>query len=310
MIRVLSRALGWASAVLGAIQLVAPARLLASIGLAPTGGRMLLTRAIGAREMSVVPGLLTASLPWNWLAARVVGDIIDLVLLVRGHGAPDARRGRVRAAIAVVLGFLAVDASAAVAARRERSRRTSNDARIVRSVTVNRPVGELYAFWRDFERLPTVMPHLESVTVGADRRSHWIARGPLGTTVEWDAETIDEVPNELIAWQSLPGSTVQHAGNVRFRAAPGGRGTEVRVEMEYRPPGGPLGTAVAALTGEEPRQQLADALRRFKQVMETGEAIVSAATVTGHKIMQRPAQPPDEESVPIAIGREPAEVSS
>jgi len=138
-------------------------------------------------------------------------------------------------------------------------------------VTVNRPARELYAFWRDFERLPSFMEHLESVRTLDDRRSHWVAKAPAGRTVEWDAEIINEIPDELIGWRTLEGADVVSAGSVRFRQRRGQRGTEVRVRLQYEPPGGKLGSAVAWMFGEEPTQTVREDLRRFKQVMEARE---------------------------------------
>ena len=143
--------------------------------------------------------------------------------------------------------------------------------RVDDSVTINRPVEELFRFWRNFENLPRFMGHLESVKVLSDRRSHWVVKGPAGTRFEWDAEIHNEKPNELIAWRSLNGE-VNHAGTVLFRPIADGKATEVRVELRYEPPAGALGTAVAKLFGEEPSQQVAEDLRRFKQVMEMSEA--------------------------------------
>jgi uncharacterized membrane protein len=123
-------------------------------------------------------------------------------------------------------------------------------------------------------------------------RSHWVAKGPAGTSVEWDAEITEDRPGERIAWRSVEGADVENSGAVSFEAAPGGRGTIVRVELEYNPPGGFLGAGLARLFGEEPGQQVDADLRRFKQVMETGEVVVSEGTVPGTGLMaQRPAQP-------------------
>lgn len=143
--------------------------------------------------------------------------------------------------------------------------------KVEKNVIIDRPASELYSFWRNFENLPKFMDHLESVTVQDDKRSHWVAKAPAGTTVEWDAEIINEKENELIAWRSLEGADVDNAGSVRFEEATGGRGTVVKVSIEYNPPAGIIGSLVAKLFGEEPNQQVADDLRRFKQVMETGE---------------------------------------
>lgn len=143
--------------------------------------------------------------------------------------------------------------------------------KVEKAVTINAPVEELYNFWRNFENLPRFMTHLESVAVQNDLRSHWKAKAPFGTTVEWDAEIISEVPNELIAWRSLENADVSNAGSVHFTPATGGRGTTVKVSLSYEPPAGKLGAAIAWLTGEEPSVQVEEDLRRFKRLMETDE---------------------------------------
>jgi uncharacterized membrane protein len=142
--------------------------------------------------------------------------------------------------------------------------------KVEREVTVNRPVVEVYRFWRQLENLPRFMDHLESVTVIDENRSHWVAKAPAGTRVEWDATIHNEIENELIAWRSLAGSDVDNAGSVHF--TPDGPGTLVRVVLSYDPPAGRVGAAVAKLLGEEPGSQVEDDLRRFKQVVEAGEA--------------------------------------
>jgi uncharacterized membrane protein len=143
--------------------------------------------------------------------------------------------------------------------------------KVEKSVTVNKSPEELYRFWRNFENLPRFMDHLESVRVEGEGRSHWVAKAPAGTTVEWDAEVYNEKENELIAWRSLEGADVDNAGSVRFEAGPEGRSTIVRVSLKYDPPGGLIGSTFAKLFGEEPSQQIEEDLRRFKQVMEAGE---------------------------------------
>jgi uncharacterized membrane protein len=142
--------------------------------------------------------------------------------------------------------------------------------RIEQAVTINRPRDELFRFWRNFENLPRFMDNLESVTILDPTRSHWVAKGPMGTRVEWDAEINNEIGDELIAWRSLPGADVDQAGSVHFSPAPEG-GTEVRVIMRYSPPAGKLGDAVAHVLGDDPDRQIADDLRRFRQVMDAGE---------------------------------------
>lgn len=143
--------------------------------------------------------------------------------------------------------------------------------KVEKTVTIDRPVEELYSYWHNLENLPTFMKHVKSVTMLDGRRSHWVANAPLGQVVEWDAETIQDEPNRLIAWASVEGADVTNSGFVRFSPAPGDRGTEVKVVLEYEIPGGQLTAAVAKLFGEEPEQQIGDELRRFKQLMEAGE---------------------------------------
>ena len=136
------------------------------------------------------------------------------------------------------------------------------------------------------------MYHLESVEQMEGGRSHWVAKAPAGTRVEWDAEITEERENELIAWQATEDADVPNSGSVRFVPAPAGRGTEVHVEIEYQPPGGAVGRAVAKLFGEEPSQQVKGDLERFKQVMETGEVVRSEGSPEGlGQKLQRPAQP-------------------
>jgi uncharacterized membrane protein len=166
---------------------------------------------------------------------------------------------------------------------------------VTKSVTVMKPRAEVYRFWRRLERLPSFMIHLASVSEVSAIRSHWIAKGPGGTHVEWDAEIVDEQENELLSWRSCEGSDIPNAGKVRFTDAPADRGTEVRVELNYDAPGGTAGAAVAQIFGEEPSQQLTDDMRRFKQVMETGEVVLSEGSLMGAgegASAERPAQAP------------------
>ncbi len=139
------------------------------------------------------------------------------------------------------------------------------------STTINRSPGELYHYWRRLSNLPRFMRHLESVHETDDTHSRWVARAPAGTTVEWNAEIVEDRPNEVIAWRAVEGSQMRNDGRVRFVDAPGGRGTEVHVELTYAPPAGRVGAAVARLLGEEPRVQIEDDLRRLKDILEAGE---------------------------------------
>jgi uncharacterized membrane protein len=153
----------------------------------------------------------------------------------------------------------------------------------------------VYGFWRQFENLSTFMAHLDDVRSTEGGRSHWTATAPFGKTVEWDAETDEDVPDEKIGWHSVGEADVPNRGKVFFVPAPDGVSTEVHVVMAYDLPGGELGKAVAKYFGEEPNQQLDDDLRRLKQVLETGEVVRSDGAPYGKKARaefpQRPAQP-------------------
>ena len=155
--------------------------------------------------------------------------------------------------------------------------------KVKRSVTIDSSPDVLFRFWRNFENLPRVMSHLESVTEVDAGRSHWVVKAPAGRTVEWDAVVHAETTNELIAWRSTEGSQIPNAGSVRFRAAPGGRGTEVTVSLEYSPPLGQVGALVATMFGEEPGMQVREDLRRFKALIEAGEVPTTEGQPSGRE---------------------------
>ena len=142
--------------------------------------------------------------------------------------------------------------------------------RVDEAITINRPRSEVYAFWRNLENLAEFMEHVESVRVTEGNRSHWVVKAPAGTTVEWDAELISDGP-ERIEWRSLPGADVENAGSVEFKRATAGHGTIVKASIQYKPPAGQVGAAVAKLFAREPGMQARSDLRRFKAVVETGE---------------------------------------
>jgi uncharacterized membrane protein len=138
------------------------------------------------------------------------------------------------------------------------------------AIRVEVPIEDVYRFWRRLENLPRFMSHLESVTEYADGQSRWVAAGPAGTEVVWDAEIINEVENQILAWRSLPGSDVVSAGSVNFDSVRGGRSTQVTVHLQYSPPAGRVGALVASLFGRAPAQTVREDLRRFKQLLEAG----------------------------------------
>jgi uncharacterized membrane protein len=149
------------------------------------------------------------------------------------------------------------------------------------SVTINRPIAEIYRFWRNFENLPRFMRHLESVAVREEGISHWVAKGPVGTAVEWDARIINEIEHKVIGWQSLDGSTISTAGSVNFDQTE--HGTRVKVHLQYNPPGGRIGAIVARLFGKEPNQTIREDLRRLKQLLETGEIATTEGQPSGRR---------------------------
>jgi uncharacterized membrane protein len=140
------------------------------------------------------------------------------------------------------------------------------------SVFIRRPVEDLYRFWRNLENLPRVMQHLESVERVTDTISRWRASGPAGLSVEWNAEIINEVPNKVIGWRSIEGSDVVSAGSVNFEKGRGG--TRVRVRLQYSPPGGKTGDALARLTGHDAATEIRKDLKRFKTQVESGELMM------------------------------------
>ena len=151
--------------------------------------------------------------------------------------------------------------------------------RIEKAFTIVCPASMLYAYWRDFTNLPAIMSHLEEVTVIDPLRSRWTAKGPGGVRVSWEAEIVTDVPDERIAWRSI-GGDIPNAGSVAFVEATGGRGTELRLEMEWAPPGGPLGKTVAQLFGGDPEFIVDTDLRRFKATMEAGTPALNGTDVT------------------------------
>jgi len=289
----LANALGWFSIGLGLAQVAAPRSVARLIGVSDDDRTVTLMRTLGVRELASGVGLLSQPRAPGWAWSRVAGDVMDLALLGNAMTSDESERPRLTATTAAVVGVTALDViagqrltrrSEVAAGERPRER----GKRVVKSITVGRPPDEVYRFWHDFENLPRFMRHLESVQVMGDRRSHWKAKAPTGKSVEWDAEVTEDRPNELIAWRSVGNADVTHEGSVRFDPAPGGRGTQVTVDIRYNPPGGKAGAMVAKLFREEPEEQIADDLRAFKQVMEIGEVVVSDATVTPGP---HPAQP-------------------
>lgn len=283
----LARGLGWFSIALGAAELVMPKKLATMIGVDPGGAGPTVMRAMGMREIGAgVACLLSPARPLP-LWARVAGDLVDLGLLGLATGGKRASSVRIAVAAGAVAGVMALDV---VAARRTQKAYDTANLPVIFSVTINKPVEEVYAFYRRFEQFPAFMSFLESVQVVDDKRSHWVAKPlPVGGTIEWDAEIIDDRPNEVIAWRTVAGSKLKLHGRVTFTKAPGRDMTEVRCEMQLGFTGATPTTHLAKIFA---KPQIKGDLRRLKQVLETGEVLLSDASV--HK-GKHAAQPPAAE---------------
>jgi uncharacterized membrane protein len=290
----LVKGLGGASLGLGLSEILAPSKVAAAAGIDETGRSRAVIRALGLRECAHAAALLFGSSKLVW--TRVAGDILDVSLLGAALAKSDngQRRRRGTASAVALAGIAAADLYAALRTTGNGGRHANGSShRSLRAaVTVRRSPEDAYRFWRNLENLPSFMYHLQSVTESGDR-SHWVASAPLGRSVEWDAQITDDQPNRRIAWHSLPGASVEHGGSVQFTPAPDSRSTEVRVTISYRLPGGPIGKAAATAFGESPEQQVSDDLRRFKQILETGQVMRSdgspEGTAASRQLHQQPA---------------------
>jgi len=280
----MAKALGWFSIGLGLAQLIAPRGVSRAIGVQDSPRLM---RTLGAREIASGVGILSQRRPANWLWARVAGDAMDLALLGAAARSRHSLRERIGWASAAVAGIAVLDLLSSIdnTQRKQMGQgpTVSGEVLLEKSITVNRPPEECYRFWHDFTSFPRFMKHLESVEITGGNRMHWKAKGPAGSSVEWDAELVADEPGRHLAWRSLEGSQVDNEGVVRFEPAPGGRGTILRVLMRYRPPGGLAGAMVAMMFGEEPSQQIDEDLRRFKWLIETGEIPTTVGQASGER---------------------------
>lgn len=300
----MAKGLGVFSFALGIPQTLAPGRMNRLIGVKDDARSRMVMRAVGVRELAAGVGIFTDRRPAPWIWARVAGDTMDLALLGSALRGKSRRPGRTLAATGAVAGAFAADLVDSLKLSRGEQPSAAQEQptgmHVRAAITVRRDAGELYAHWRDFERFPSFMAHVEEVAATGPDRSHWKARGPLGMSVEWDAQITDDVAGERISWRSLEGAKVENTGTVRFLPAPGEQGTEVHIELRYDLPGGSVGSLIAKLFGEEPALQIKDDLRRFKQIVETGEIARSDGSPEGQlnrrQLKPRPAAPlPDED---------------
>ena len=206
-------------------------------------------------------------------AERGLVGVMGVFLLTAGVRSGSAVQKLVFSGLGAGLTALALSGRSPVATALKIRQNADGETLVSDAVTIGKGADELYAIWRRFENLPSLMKHLERVEVLDERRSRWTVKAPAGYSggeVSWEAEMTADEPGRRIAWQSLPDAQIENSGEVQFRAAPGNRGTEVLVRLKYRPPGGTTGAVVARVLGQEPSQQLRDDLMRFKREQELG----------------------------------------
>ncbi|HEY4368721.1 MAG TPA: SRPBCC family protein [Steroidobacteraceae bacterium] len=277
--RRINRALGWFSVGLGLAQILAPRNLGRLIGAGEDHETVM--RLCGLREIASGIGLLSERAPAASALSRVAGDTVDLALLGAALRSPDAHPGRLLVAATTVLGVTAVDLYAAGREARTALAEADEDIPVRVSLAINASPERLYEFWRNFENLPRFMQHLQSVTRRSDGTSHWISKASGDLCLEWDSEVVDDQPNSLIAWRTLPGSQVKHHGSVLFEPAGDGKGTIVYVDVAYAAPGGQRGAALAKIFGSDPELHIARDLRSLKQLLETGEIATTRGQSSG-----------------------------
>jgi uncharacterized membrane protein/uncharacterized protein YjeT (DUF2065 family) len=292
----LARALGIFSLGLGLAQMLAPQEVAQLAGIHDASDNVM--RLVGLREIVSGVGLLTQENPTAWLWLRVGGDVMDLALLNSVSSSPYVDRERLSAATAAVAGIAAADAFAGTRLISGQGKFPANtvqagatpvgDGQIKAAVTVNAPIAEVYTFWEGLGNLPRFMAGVATVEALGAGKLHWKMEGPAGLTVEFDSEITEAVPNERIAWRTIEGTGVEASGAIRFRTAPGGRGTQVIYDARFTPPGGPLGEKIAGLFGPALSMKMQGDLLRSKQLLELGEIVQSDDSV---KPGPNPAQP-------------------
>lgn len=297
--------LGWFSIGLGLAEVFAPQAVARLIGIDDEEHKTLL-RAYGVRELAAGVGILTRPKPTYWMWNRVIGDAIDLRSLSNSMSSRRNDSTRLKMAALAVAGVTALDIVSSMRLTSEASPAagedpgsykaadTGSDNVLAAVVTVNKPVDEVYNFWKDPRNYAQFMDQLESVHPTTGGLSRWKVKAPAGLSVEWNAKVVNDVPNELIRWTSVDSDNVDSTGTVTFKAAPGNRGTIVTLEIEYKPKGGKIGAKVAKMFAAIPKTQLKNDLRRFKQIMEIGEVVKSDSTAVPG---MHPAQPPSRKQM-------------
>jgi uncharacterized membrane protein len=285
----LATGLGWFSIGLGLAEVLAPSAVARLIGIRNRGPSNLLIRLYGIREIGAGIGILAQSRPTGWLWGRVAGDAADLGSLgwALAQGSTDKTRAAI--ATAAVSGVTALDV---LSAKNLSTTSQSGPVHVMKTITIDRSAEDLYQFWHNFSNFPMLLDQLESVQATGANQSHWKLNIAGGKSVEWDSEITEETPNSRIAWRIAPDSRLQHSGSVRFEPATGGRGTVVRVELDYAFPGAATTAKISKLFGMAPGQHIETALRHLKQLMETGEIAKSDASI--HSSLMHPGRPPEK----------------
>ena len=277
----LARVLGWFSIGLGVTEVTAGRMLADLLGLENRAG---LLRVYGLREIATGIGILTSKDAGPWIWGRVAGDALDIGTVATGFQDGNPKKSNLTLALTSLAGVTAVDLVCALGLsrgiRKEEDAEESqtgegaseaSTARVERSLTIEKSAEELYQRWRDLQTLSRVMGHFADVRASGDGQTHWELHGPAGRVLEWDVRTIEDRPGEVLRWQASPDAKVPVEGSVRFRPAPGNRGTVVTLRFQFDPPGGVLGDAAVRLLGGAPGLLASKALRRFKSLVETGE---------------------------------------
>ncbi len=301
--------LGWFSLAVGLAGLIRPAAIARYAGLPPAAPAASASsrspaasaastafpsravraiRAIGIRELANGAGILLRPHKPGWLWLRVAGGALDLALLGLAARARHTRQRnpRTNLAAAAVAGVTVLDTLAAIKQgriKRPVAQESAGAIRVRRSININRSPEACYRFWRDIDNFPRFMQHVDEIRVLDATRSHWKVRTPQGGQVEWTAELSSDVPAQQLGWRTLPNAGLYHAGVVRFLPAPGSRGTRVEVDFSYRAPLGKTDRRMATLLGDEPSQQVDEDLRRFKQLIETGEIPTTVGQPSGKR---------------------------
>lgn len=291
--------LGWFSVGLGLTQILAPRAIDRMIGI--KNGSRTAMRLLGVRDLVSGLGLLGARRTALWTSARVAGDVMDLGLLALALTRSKNNQGRLAAATAAVLGVAATDAWATrkLFGDTKRQEQVPDVTNVVNSITINASAEALYTFWRDPHNMPLIMENVRSVEPLEGPRSRWTGFAPDGTAVQWEAEIVEDMPGELLAWRTLEGP-FECSGSVRFLTAPGGRGTEVVVDTHYRLRGGVAGKLIALAARRDPGVLIGRALHRLKQIIEIGEVMRSDASIHCGAHAARPPSPSELRDLPRA----------